>query len=123
MDYRFTPYHEYVSDEKLIADLIRVASTLDCNTITQKQYREFGQYGIDKIVYRFHGWNNALKAANLQSSSNKQIDIKDLYKNIEQVWIAKGRQPVRADMNNKALSTISSGAYIRRFGTWTNALH
>ena len=26
-------------------------------------------------------------------------------------------------MNNKALSTISSGAYIRRFGTWTNALH
>lgn len=34
----------------------------------------------------------------------------------------EGQQPIREDMNNKTLSHISSGAYLRRFGTWTNAL-
>ena len=122
MEYRFTPYHEKVTDDELISDLIRVARDIGSNTLTQQQYREYGNYGIDKMVYRFRGWNEALKRANLQTSSNYQHTLEDLYENIERVWVAKGKQPVRADMNNKTLSSISSGAYLRRFGTWTNAL-
>ncbi len=122
MEYKFTPYHETVSDNELLSDLARVAHSIGNKTITQQQYREFGKYGVEKINYRFHNWNNALKRANLQTSANYQYSIVDLFENIERVWIAKGKQPVRADMNNKALSSISSGAYLRRFGTWTNAL-
>lgn len=122
MEYRFTPYHENATDDELISDLIRVSKDIGSNTLTQQQYREYGGYGIDKIVYRFHGWNEALKRANLQTSANYQYNLEELYENIERVWIAKGKQPVRADMNNKNLSSISSGAYLRRFGTWTNAL-
>ena len=122
MEYTFTPYHQTVSDNELIADLIHVAEIVGSNTITQQQYREHGKHGIDKIIYRFHSWNDALKKAHLQTSANFQYDLEELFENIERVWIAKGKQPVRADMNNKALSSISSGAYLRRFGTWTNAL-
>lgn len=122
MKYKFTPYHEDATDDELILDLIRVAADIGNNTITQQQYRELGNYGIDKIVYRFHSWNDALKRANLQTSANYQHSLEELYENIERVWIAKGKQPARADMNNKTLSSISSGAYLRRFGTWTKAL-
>ena len=122
MEYKFTPYHENVTDEELISDLIRVARNIGSNTLTQKQYMAHGSYGINKIIYRFHNWNEALKRANLQTSANYQYGIEELYENLERVWITKGKQPARADMNNHALSSISSGAYIRRFGTWTNAL-
>ena len=122
VEYKFTPYHETVSDNELLSDLVRVAQSLGSRTITQQQYREFGKYGVEKINYRFHSWNDALKRANLQTSANYQYSIEELFENIERVWIAKGKQPARADMNNKALSSISSGAYLRRFGTWTNAL-
>ena len=34
----------------------------------------------------------------------------------------KGRQPHRSEMNDKSISGISSGAYLRKFGRWSNAL-
>lgn len=122
MAYKFTPYHENVTDDELISDIISVARNIGSNTLTQQQYIEHGSYGINKIIYRFHNWNEALKRANLQTSTNYQYSIEELYENIEKVWITKGKQPARADMNNHELSSISSGAYLRRFGTWTNAL-
>lgn len=122
MGYSFKPYRDDVSNDELIADLIRVAEALGENTLTQQQYREAGKYSIDKYLYRFKGWNGALRKANLQTSSNTQHTFEELYKNIERVWVAKGKQPARADMNNKAISEISSSAYLRRFGTWTKAL-
>lgn len=87
-----------------------------------KKYTELGRYNSEQVVYRFGSWNNALKQAGLPQSSNRQHSNVELFENIERVWVKKGRQPVREDMNNKELSLISSGAYLRRFGTWTNAL-
>ena len=43
-------------------------------------------------------------------------------RNLENVWIRKGRQPRRREMNDKAVSSISSGTYLRKFGRWSNAL-
>ena len=122
MEYKYTPYHDSVSDDELISDIIRIANEINSDTLTQQQYKDFGKYGINKVIYRFHSWNEALKRANLHTSANYQFSLDELYENIERVWIAKGKQPVRADMNNKAISVISSGAYLRRFGTWSNAL-
>ena len=42
--------------------------------------------------------------------------------NIRDVWLIKGLQPTRRDMDNKNLSRISSGVYLRNFGSWYNAL-
>ena len=122
MKYVFTPYRDSVDDSELLSDLKRVAALLDTNTIIQREYIQYGNYRIETVLYRFGNWNNALEQANLSLSSNHQHSIEDLFENIERVWQIKGKQPVRSDMNNKSISKISSGAYVRRFGTWNNAL-
>ncbi len=120
--YQYTPYHEFVSDDDLVADLVRVAQFSPGAPLTQKKYNEMGKYSSEKIVYRFGTWNNALEKAGLKLSLNKQYSNKELFENLERVWQSKGKQPVRNDMNNPAISSISSGAYLRRFGSWTDAL-
>ena len=42
--------------------------------------------------------------------------------NIKNVWLVKGCQPSRRDMDDNSISSISSNTYLRRFGTWYNAL-
>jgi hypothetical protein len=42
--------------------------------------------------------------------------------NIKDVWLKKGKQPSRRDMDNKELSMISSGTYLRHYGTWYKTL-
>lgn len=39
----------------------------------------------------------------------------DLFHNIEIVWMKKGKQPTRADMNNKALSVTPDGRKTEHF--------
>jgi hypothetical protein len=57
-----------VSDAELLADLRRVAEALSQRTVTQKQYRELGNYA-DTTLSRRLGWNNALLAAGLEISA------------------------------------------------------
>ena len=66
-------------------------------------------------------WNNALLLIGAKIN-NRQFSDEELLKNIERVWIQKGKQPSRRDMDNKSISLISSGAYLRRYGKWTTAL-
>lgn len=122
LEFKYRPYHEKVAEKELLEDLIRVCSMVKCDVLTQKQYNEFGQYSSEKMVYCFGSWNKALERAGLPQSTNRQYSNLELFENLENVWLKKGQQPVRADMNNKALSSISSGAYLRRFGSWTSAL-
>lgn len=122
LEFKYRPYHEKVADKELLTDLIRVYSLAKCDVLTQKIYNEFGQFSSEKIVYCFGSWNAALKQAGLPQSTNRQYSNAELFENLEYAWLRKGQQPVREDMNNKTLSHISSGAYLRRFGTWTNAL-
>ena len=122
LEYKYRPYHKRVADKELLADMIHVYSLAKCNVLTQKIYNEFGQFSSEKIVYCFGSWNAALKQAGLPQSTNRQYSNVEIFENLEYAWLRKGQQPVREDMNNKTLSRISSGAYLRRFGTWTNAL-
>ena len=106
----------------MIFDLQSVHERLNSESLTQKQYGEYGKYNSDNIARRFGGWNNALQKAGISPSSNVQHTEQELYDNIERVWIAKGKQPVRSDMDSKEISLVSSGSYKRKFGSWNNAL-
>ena len=121
--YEFVEYHKRVSDDEFCADLIRVAEKLTVQSFSAKQYDENGSYHSDTISRRFGCWTKALIRAGLTPGfSNRAFTTEELFENIEKVWIAKGKQPVRSDMNNKSLSSASSGAYLRRFGSWNAAL-
>lgn len=121
MKFEFIEYNKKATDEELLADLKRVAIELDKDCITQSEYNEKGQFHCDTVSKRFGSWNEALSIIGLKSG-NQFFDKEDLFINLEKVWVKLGRQPVRRDMNNKEISSISSGAYLRRFKTWNNAL-
>ena len=121
MKFEFVEYHRKATDKELQDDLIRVATELNKKIITQKEYSEKGNFHCDTISDRFGSWNNALSLVGLQGG-NRFFHEEDLYSNLENVWIRLGKQPVRRDMDNKTISCISSGAYLRHFQTWNNAL-
>lgn len=106
--------------EELLEDLIKVSKQLD-KSPTIDEYNKNGKYESSAIIRRFGSWNKALEKANL-TINNKQWSPEELFANIQNVWEKIGKQPSRRNMDDKNLSCISSGAYLRFFGTWMNAL-
>lgn len=121
MKFEYTDFHKSVSDEELIADLKDTAKKLGVISISMKEYDENGQYSSSAISRRFGTWNKALSFANLDYKC-KTFSNEELFENIESVWIKIGKQPTRRDMDKTSISSISSGAYLRRFGQWSTAL-
>jgi hypothetical protein len=121
MKFEYTDFHKSISNEELIADLQATAKKLNVISISMKEYDENGQYSSSAISRRFGTWNNALSLANLDYKCKTFSNV-ELFENIENVWIKIGKQPTRRDMDNTLISSISSGAYLRRFGQWSNAL-
>lgn len=111
-----------VTDAQLIEDLKRVAALIGRDTVSQPQYTLHGSYDMRNLSRRLGGWNSALTAAGLASSSyqNEYTD-EHLFTNILILWQYLGRQPRRAELAFSP-SEISQSPYNRRFGSWTNAL-
>ena len=121
MDFILDEFHQNISDEEILSDIITTTTVLGKETITMHDYDKYGKYNSSTVIKHFGTWNNALVKLELpinQRFWNKQ----DLFINLETAWIKKGKQPSRRDMDNKELSYISSGAYLRAFGKWSTAL-
>lgn len=121
MKFVYRAYHVEISSEELIADLKRVQQEKRCESLSMAEYDQIGKYNSSTVSRRFGTWNNALKKAGI-GIRNEFWDETALYENIQSVWIAKGEQPTRRDMDEHPLSHISSGTYLRRFGKWSTAL-
>ena len=121
MKYEVHPYNYSPSDNEIIEDLQKVAKENGFSKMTMREYREHGKYDTSTISRRFGTWNKALQKANI-GVSQQFWTVEQLFENIEKVWKKKGYQPTRRDMDDKNLSTISSGAYLRKFGKWSSAL-
>lgn len=121
MKFEYIDYHKSATNQELISDLIKTAKKLNASSLSMKEYDESGHYSSSAISRRFGTWNNALTIAKLDYK-NKTFSNEELFDNIQNVWIKKGKQPTKRDMNDTVVSCISSGAYLRRFGKWSNAL-
>ena len=110
-----------VSNEDLLIDLESIIKHLNSQTITIKEYDKFGSHSSSTIIRRFGSWSAALKLIGI-SPSNTFYTKEELLDNIRDVWLIKGEQPTRRDMDNQSISKISSGTYLRTFGSWYNAL-
>lgn len=80
-----------------------------------------GKYTAGTIGIRFGTWNKALTKAGLQLINQREVSAKELFENLEQVWISIGRQPVFRDIKSPT-SKYSTHQYVAKFGTWRNAL-
>lgn len=121
MKYEYTEYNYSPTDEEIIEDLIRVVAENGLERLTINEYENYGKFNSSTVLRRFGTWNYALTKAGISISQQFWTE-EQLFENIEFVWTKKGSQPRRRDMDNKDLSYISSGAYLRRFGKWSAAL-
>ncbi len=110
-----------VSDEELIADLQRVATTLNSDTVPQKTYGSLGTFDYSTLIRRFGSWHNALRLAGLSISNEVNISDDRLFENLLVLWQHFGRQPRRSELASPP-SVISQTPYNRRFVSWTAAL-
>jgi 5-methylcytosine-specific restriction endonuclease McrA len=122
MEYKLGEFNRNVPDTELLEDLKRVAAKLGANSLSSREYNDNGaKYTAGTIGRRFGSWNNALIKAGLQLVNQREVSEEDLFKNLEQVWISSGRQPVFRDMK-RPISQYSTHQYIAKFGNWRNAL-
>jgi hypothetical protein len=121
MKFELNLINKTVTKDELIDDLKRVAKYLNKNTVSMSEYSTHGKFSTTPFRNRFSGWNDALKSAGLMVGQRHDITEEEVYKNIQEVWIKLGKQPRLREMK-EPLSKYSSGAYIRRFGTWNKAL-
>lgn len=111
-----------VTDAQLIEDLKRVAAQIGSETVSQPQYSLHGRFDMRNLSRRLGGWETALSAAGLGSTSYQgEYSDERLFANILVLWQHLGRQPRRAELAC-APSEISQSPYQRRFGSWTGAL-
>ena len=110
----------HISDAELIADVGRVAQEVAPDKLTQRVYDENGKYTSVTISERL-GWNRVLTQLNLPTTCWFDLSEKELFENLQAVWLTLGRQPGKRDMV-KPLSQYSNRPYLTRFGTWRNAL-
>lgn len=110
-----------ISEDELIADLKRVALSLNSDTVPQKTYAVLGTFDYSTVIRRFGSWNNGLLRAGLSMSNEVEISDHRLFENLLVLWQHFGRQPRRRELSSLP-STISQTPYNRRFGSWTAAL-
>lgn len=122
MEYKLNDFHYNTPDQDLLDDLKRVADKLSLSKISSRNYdNNGGKYSSGTIGVRFGSWNNALEKAGLKLVQQRNVSEKELFENIEEVWIQLGRQPVYRDMKD-SLTQYTTHQYLSQFGTWRKAL-
>ena len=112
---------ETITDEDIIEEMKSVMKKLGKTKLTIKEFDANAKINSSTVASHFGSWNNALILVGVELNK-KNHSHEDLMMNIRNVWIMKGKQPSKRDMDNKKLSSISSASYIRHYGTWYKAL-
>ena len=122
MEFKLKDFHYNTSDEELLDDLRKAAHKLERSYITSREYDETGKFTSGTIHRRFGTWNKALQIAGLDVIliKNQNISDKNLFENIEKIWISVGQQPTYRDVQ-PPISMYSIHHYRSKFGTWRNA--
>lgn len=109
-------------EQELLDDLKKVALKLGKDKMTMEEYNNNGgKYHSGTMGTRFGSWNKALEKAGLKITNQISISEKELFQNLEEVWIKLGHQPQRREMT-KENSNYSERPYINRYGSWMKAL-
>ena len=122
MEFKLEAYHRNIPNEELIEDIQSVANRLNKNSVTIAEYEENGKFHPSTLQRRFGSWFEVMEISGLERTRSKlKISEEELFKNIEDVWIALGRQPIYSEVK-KPLSKFSAATYENRFGSWGKAL-
>jgi len=111
-----------LTDDQLILELQSVAKKIGIRTLTMTQFNAHAAINSAAIVNRLGSWKAALEKAGLTLSPlGRRWSDDDYFENLLKVWTSHGRQPKYAEMDQPP-STITSGAYEAKWGSWKKAL-
>ncbi len=124
MKYQLKDFHRNIPESDLLDDLRNVARNLKTDKLSSREYNDNGgKYTAGTISARFGSWNIAIEKAGLKSVLRHNPSDKELFENLEKVWIELSRQPVSRDLiKTKSQSKFSQSSYINKFGTFRKAL-
>ena len=100
MKYVLNTYHRNTSDQELLDDLEKVANHIGTDKVTMAQYDQKGKFHPGTIQKRFGSWNKALEKADLKVAQERNLSEKELFENIEEIWIKLGRQLLYGEIKN-----------------------
>lgn len=108
-----------IPEDELIDDLKSVAAKI--GPPTRSEYNERGTYGSSTIERRFNGWISALKAADLEPTSQYQITEDELIDDLRAVS-SDGKGPSASEYREKG--KYSDQTIVRRLDvdSWNEAL-
>ena len=109
-----------IPEKELLDDLLKVEGLID-KPISKAIYNKHGRFSSGTYEKRFGTWNKALECAGLKLGNIKNLSEKELFKNLEEVWIKLGRQPKYEEMKLPT-SKYSVAPYHKRFGRWNQVL-
>ena len=122
MKFELDQYNRNATDDELIADLQRLASERGTGSVTRIEQDKFGRFSANTFLRRFGSWSNACaKAGLMMRQTLPNTPEEELFKNIEELWITLGRQPLYGEVT-KPTSKFSVATYEKRFKGWRNAL-
>ena len=112
-----------IPTDEMLEDVRRIASLLNKQSLTRQEYKDHGGiFSCSAISNRFGGsWFKAIESIGLERSRNYGVTDEEYFKNLEEIWIKLGRQPLYREIE-KPFSKLSVGAYDARFGSWRKAL-
>lgn len=112
-----------MSDKELLETIQAIAHKLVKETLTIDEFNQHSLINAITVRRRFGGWGKALQQAGLAPSSvQHRYTDEECFENLLAVWIHYGRRPKYHEMPLPP-STISTRAYVNRWGSWRKALH
>lgn len=120
MEFKLTK-KEPITDEAIINEIKSAMKKLGKTTLTIREFDAVATINSSTVLRRFGKWNIIIRKIGGELNNVFYSD-EDLLSNIKEAWLKKGAQPTRRDMDNKALSSVSSGTYLRHYKTWYEAL-
>jgi hypothetical protein len=113
------------TDEEIIIELQRIAKLIGKESISMEDFMKNSSIEIhpESVRRRFGSWAGLMEKAELKLSPkyHRRYSNEEYFENLLNVWTYLGRQPLYREIDEYP-STISSGAYEGRFGSWRKAL-
>jgi len=112
-----------VHEQEIIAELRRVAETLQTSRLTQQQFSQHGRISRSKVRYYFGTWNQAIKASGLKpipsgglpELKRQALPDDEYLQEIIRLTRELGKQPTYDELNSKG--RFSDRPYRKRWGT------
>ena len=123
-----TPEIDFVESydrETIIRELQRLAGVLGKATLSKRDINSHGRLSSSVVMRRFGSLRRALQESGLNPARFMKATDQELFSILIELWTQTlerfGRSPYRRELRSFGFP-VSSDTYLRRFGSWKNAL-